>query len=55
MHGLANTEFLSMLGTALHVGDTLVVKKTDKEPCFHEAYILLGKRIINKEMNKMCS
>lgn len=48
MHGFTNIEFLSMLGTVLGAGDTLVEKRTDKKPCFHGAYILLGKKIIEK-------
>ena len=44
MHELTHTEFPSMLGTVLCAGDTSVVKRTDKDSCSHEAYILLGKK-----------
>lgn len=45
VHELINTEFLSVLGTVLGAGDTLMVKRTDKESCSHEAHILLGKEV----------
>ena len=44
MHELTQIEFPSMLGTVLCAWDTLAVKRTDKESCSHEAYILLGKK-----------
>ena len=44
MHEVTNTEFLVRLRTVLGAGETLVVKRRDKEPCSHEAYILLGKK-----------
>ena len=53
MHELTHIEFPSVLGTVLCAGDTLAVKRTDKESCSHEAYILLERRIIDKEINKM--
>ena len=44
MHELTHIQFPSILGTVLCAGDTLAVKRTDKESCSHEAYILLGKK-----------
>ena len=44
MHELTQIEFPSMLGTVLCAWDTLAVKRSDKESCSHEAYILLGKK-----------
>lgn len=42
-HEFTDIEFLSMLGTVLSAGDTLVVKTTGKKPCSREVHILIEK------------